>query len=320
MSYHDKVVLVTGGTGFIGSHFVDALRTAGATVRVPVHRRPPLVRHSDVEWVPADLTDPEECRRACDGIQYVVHAAGAVAAAAVTSANPMSAISTNLILTTNVLEAAWQTGVSRILIFGSSTGYPVTDHPVREEEMWSGPTFSGYFGYGWMRRYLERLSEFVSQKSELRIALARPTAVYGPRDNFHPVTSHVIPALVRRAVAKEAPFVVWGTGDEVRDFLHVSDLVRGCLLLLDRHATCDPVNIGYGTTVTISEVVQRILEAAEHSPEIIFDASKPSAIPRRMVCTQKAQELLGFHPSIRLEDGLRDTVRWYQEQGIPDQC
>jgi GDP-L-fucose synthase len=147
------------------------------------------------------------------------------------------------------------------------------------------------------------------------IALVRPTAVYGRWDEFDPRTSHVIPALIRRAVAKENPFEVWGTGDEVRDFLHVTDMVRGSLLLLANHAVCDPVNIGYGRTVRVREVVDIILRAAGHrGARVVFDASKPTAIPVRSVDTTKARQLLGFEPSVSLEDGLADTVRWYEQR------
>ena len=170
----------------------------------------------------------------------------------------MAAITTNLVFTSQMLQASWQEGVERFLVFGSSTGYPAANHPIKEEEMWTGPTYPAYFGYGWMRRYLERISEFVVSKSPMKVALCRPSAVYGRYDNFDPVTSHVIPALIRRAVQKENPFVVWGTGDEVRDFLHITDLVRGCLLLLEKHATCDPVNIGYGQAVTIRQIIETI--------------------------------------------------------------
>jgi GDP-L-fucose synthase len=311
--YSGKRVLVTGGAGFIGTHFVQALLESGARVRVPVHDRPMIVRDERVEVVPADLSRIEDCRRICRDAEIVVHAAGAVAAAAVTSSNPMAAITTNLVLTAQVLQAAWETGVQRILVFSSSTGYPATTHPVREEEMWGGPTHPSYFGYGWMRRYLERISEFAASKSRLNIALIRPTAVYGPYDNFDPVTSHVVPALIRRAVAREDPFEVWGTGEEVRDFLHVSDLVRGCLLALERHATCDPINIGYGKTITIKETVQIILRAAGHeTARVVFNSSKPTAIPVRMVDTSKAKRILGFEPSLTLEQGLADTVAWYR--------
>jgi GDP-L-fucose synthase len=310
-----KRILVTGGAGFVGTHFVEALLDAGAQIRVPIHHRPIIVRDQRVEQVGADLTQADDCLRVCNGIDYVVHAAGAVAAAGVTASNPMAAMSTNLVLTIRMLEASWTAGVQRFLVFGSSTGYPVTEHPVREDEMWSGPTHPSYFGYGWMRRYLERMSEFVASKSTMGIALVRPTAVYGRWDEFDPKTSHVIPALIRRAVAGENPFEVWGTGNEVRDFLHVTDLVRGSLLLLANHAVCDPVNIGYGRTVQIREVVDTILRAAGHtSARVVFDASKPTAIPVRTVDTSKARRLLGFEPRMTLDAGLTDTVQWYQER------
>jgi len=307
-------VLVTGGTGFVGTHFVEQLLEQGARVRVTVHQRPLIIKDDRIETVPADLTRLEDCLAAVKGVNYVVHAAGAVSAAGVTAGNPMSAITTNLILTARMLEAAWAGDVERFLLFSSSTGYPVTDYPVKEEEMWSGPTHPSYFGYGWMRRYLERIGEFVASRSSTKIALVRPTAVYGRWDNFDPATSHVIPALIRRAVEKEDPYIVWGTGAEVRDFLHITDLVRGSLLMLEKHATCDSVNIGYGKTVTIREIVNIILKAAGHErAKVEFDASKPTTIPFRMVDTSKASKILGFEPEISLEAGLEDTVKWYTE-------
>jgi GDP-L-fucose synthase len=310
--YQGKKVLVTGGTGFVGTHFVEELLRQGAQVRIPIHRRPAIINDPRIEAVQADLTQLEDCRQAMRGTQYVFHAAGAVAAAAVTAGNPMSAITQNLILTAQCLQGAWMEGVERFQVFSSSTGYPAADHPITEEEMWTGPTYPTYFGYGWMRRYLERISEFVVSKSSMKIALVRPSAVYGRWDNFDPVASHVIPALIRRAVQKETPYVVWGTGDEVRDFLHVTDLVRGCLVMLEKHATCDPVNLGYGKAVTIKQVIQIVLKAADHENAVVqFDTTKPSTIPFRMVDTSKATRLLGLEPRVSLEDGLTDTVRWY---------
>jgi GDP-L-fucose synthase len=203
--------------------------------------------------------------------------------------------------------------VERFLVFSSSTGYPEADHPIKEEKMWSGPTYSSYFGYGWMRRYIERLSEFVVSKSKMKIALVRPTANYGQWDDFGLTTSHVIPALIRRAVEKENPYVVWGNGKEVRDFLHVTDLVRGCLLMMEKYATCDPVNIGYGKSFTIEDAVRIILKTANHNnADVVFDTSKPSVIPFRMIDTSKAKRIIGFEPEVSLEDGLRDTVKWYK--------
>jgi len=315
MFYKEKVVLVTGGTGFVGTHIVQELLKHEAKVRVPIHNRPLVIKDEHIETIKADLTKQEDCLQAVKGADYIFHAAGAVAAAAVTASNPMEAIIANLVLTSRILQAAWTGNVERILIFSSSTGYPVADYPIKEEQMWSGPPHPTYFGYGWMRRYLEILGEYISSKSKVKVAIVRPTAVYGRWDNFDPKASHVIPALIRRAVEKENPYVVWGTGDEVRDFLHITDLARGCLLMLEKCADCDPVNIGYGKVVTIKEIVNMILKAAGHTDaEVIFDASKPTTIPFRMVDTSKAKKILEFEPAVSLEEGLKDTVEWYKER------
>lgn len=310
--WKDKRVLVTGGTGFVGSHLVDELLAKGASVVVPVHRRPPPVRKPGIEFVQADLSRYEDCLRVSGGVSAVCHAAGAVGAASVGKAGMMNAIVVNLTLTAQMLQAGWAAGVEKFLIYGSSTGYPAFERPVKEEDMWAGPTHPSYFGYGWMRRYLERISEYVASQTRMQVAIVRPTAVYGPRDNFDPASCHVIPALVRRAVEKQNPYIVWGSGNEVRDFLHVRDLARGSIMLLEQHATCDPVNIGYGKEVTIRDTVYAILKAAGHeNADVRFDSTKPTAIPYRAVDTTKAKRLLGFEPSLSLEDGLRDTVEWY---------
>jgi GDP-L-fucose synthase len=124
----------------------------------------------------------------------------------------------------------------------------------------------------------------------------------------------VIPALIRKASEKMTPYEVWGTGDEVRDFLHVSDMVEGGLLAMEKAATCDPINLGYGKAFTIKDVVRIILKETGHDQvEVKFDSSKPVTIPFRMVDTSKAKQLLNFEAKVSLEAGLKDTVRWFKE-------
>ena len=310
--FSGQAVLVTGGTGFVGSHFVEELLSRGARIRVPIHRRALRVRSDRIEQVAADLTRPEDCLAACANIDCVVHAAGVASAAAITAGNPMADITTNLVLTSRMLEAAWTAGVSRFLLLSSSTVYPAANWPVREDEAWSAPPHPSYAGYGWIKRGLERLAEFVASKSSMKIALVRPTAVYGRHDNFDPVTGHVVPALVRKAVERRNPYEVWGTGDEIRDFVHVTDVVRGSLLALEKRATCDPINLGSGRPVAIKDVVGMILKVLEHDTEVHFDSSKPTTIPVRMVDISKARLLLGYEPQVPLEEGLADTIRWFE--------
>jgi GDP-L-fucose synthase len=225
----------------------------------------------------------------------------------------MDGIRRNLILTANMLQAAWAEGVKKIVIFGSSTGYPAYHHPVKEEEMWLDEPPPAYLGYGWMRRYLEKLGEYVSRQSECTVVIIRPSAVYGPGDNFMENTSHAIPALIKRAIQRENPYVVWGSGDEVRDFIYVSDFARACLLALEKGTHFDPINIGAGKATTIRDIVGFILEAVGHNNvPVLFDRTKPSTIPFRMIDIEKARLLLEFEPRISLKQGIRDTVQWYR--------
>jgi GDP-L-fucose synthase len=305
-------VLVTGGSGFIGSHIVRALLDQNVFVRIPIHSRPITIKDSRIETVPADLTNPDDCLSVMDKIDYVFHAAGAVGAAGVGDYQLMEGITTNLTLTANTLQAAWAKGVKKVVIFGSSTGYPAYSHPVKEEEMWLDEPHPSYLGYGWMRRYFEKLGEYVSRQSQCIVVIIRPSAVYGPGDNFMENTSHVIPALIKRAVKGENPYIVWGNGDEVRDFIHVSDFSRACLLAMEKCTHFDPINIGVGKANTVREIVALILDAVGHKEvSVFFDSTKPVTIPFRMIDTEKAKRLLGFESKISLEKGIRDTVQWY---------
>lgn len=304
-----KKVLITGGAGFVGRNFVEALLNTAVKIRITLHNKPAPFSPDLVDIVHADLTVAKDCVDACTGIDYIIHAAGSVGNAGNIRSNLVAPIAENLIMLVRLLEAA-AVNCEKVLIFSSgTTGYPPYDRPVREEDMWTGPPAPVYFGYGWMRRYFELFGEYVSKVSRLQVMACRPTALYGRYDN----SGHVIPSLIRRALSGESPLVVWGTGQERRDFIHVSDMVRGCLLLLEKGSASDPVNIGYGKTAAISDVAKIILRAVGRpETDIVFDASKPTTIPTRAVDCSKAKETLGFIPEISLEAGLNDVTEWHK--------
>ena len=311
-SMADKRIVVTGATGFVGRHFMEALVEAGMNVVGVRHKRPVPKELENASWVEANLLNVEECESLLEEGDLILHAAGSVGSAAVGPLRIMSAIRENLFQACNMLEAAWKKKAEKLLLFSSSTGYPPSEKAMAEEDFWSEQVYDGYYGYGWMRRYMELISDFSHRCSDLKVAVCRPGAVYGRHDNFDPSSCHVLPALVGRAVSGETPFVVWGDGSEVRDFLHVEDLVRGSLKLLDYCDGFCPMNIVYGDSVTVKDAVEIILESAGRPKDSAeYDPEKPVAMPIRRIDGSMAERELGFKPKISFQQGLEDLVHWY---------
>ena len=312
MFYQDKKVLVAGGSGLIGSHTIEELLHRGAQVRATIHSKEPVIKDDRIEYIQCNLTQREDCARVVQDMDYVILCAANTSGAAVMAQNPIAHITANLLINSQILEAACLAGVSRLLFVSSTTVYPAVTYPVKEEEGFTGEPHPSYFAVGWMKRYIEKLAEFYYQRYGMKIALIRPTNIYGPYDKFDFETSHVLPALMRRAVEKQNPFEVWGDGSAVRDFMYVSDLVEALLLTLENYAECQPLNIGSGQPVTIKESVELILRVTGNPATAIYDASKPTTIPFRVVDLTKAETVLGFKAKVSLEEGLKKTIEWYR--------
>jgi GDP-L-fucose synthase len=163
-----------------------------------------------------------------------------------------------------------------------------------------------------MKRYIEQLARFYYVRHGLKIGIVRPTNIYGPYDKFDDDKSHVLPALIKRALNKENPYVVWGDGYAVRDFIYVEDVVDDLLDVLQRYCTCDPINIGSGLSITISDAVTVILEVCGHHVTPQYDITKPSAIPYRMLNTTKFEAIFGKKPRTEFWVGIEKTVQWYK--------
>lgn len=309
--FKDKKVVVTGGSGFIGSHFLNELVKREAIVKTHTYHSPLQVQSNNIEVVPnIDLTKLEDCIKLVEGADYVIHCGGKVAHPSTVPTDVQIGMA-QLTLIGNVLEACAKTKVKKFLDLNSSTGYPDIRKPLTEDEYWVDEPYKSYYGYGWMRRYREKLMEHVSKFSGLHIALARCTAIFGPYDNFDLKTCHVVPALIKRHLSGEDPFVVWGSPNVVRDFLYVKDVVNGALLILEKGESMRPYNLGYGGGITIGEIVDTILKVTEKNPEVIWDETKPTTIPFRAVSTERIQTELGFKPTYTFEEGMKETIDWY---------
>ena len=312
MNYKNKLILVTGGTGFVGTNFVEQLIKKGAKIRVPIHNREMSIEHDLIEKMyNVDLKDTDDCDRVMQGVDYVFHLAGAVGNPSTVNKG-LQIFTDNIILTANCLQAAWGAGVKKFLYCSSSTGYPDRRYAIKENEFWNDQPHPSYFGYGHMRRYIELLTEFTNNQSDMEIALVRATVTYGPHDNFDLKTCHVIPALIKKALDNMNPYEVWGTGDVVRDFLYIKDFVKGSIDVFEKGKSMDPFNIGYGSTVTIDDVVQAVLKATnKENLTVKYNTSKPTTIPFRMVNTEKSKKQLNFIPKYTLQEGINETVEWY---------
>jgi len=315
--FKGKKVVVTGGSGFIGSHFLNELVRRGAVVRTHKHKKDLQIDDTDgIEVLEnIDLTKLDDCIKLVDGAEYVIHCGGAVAHPSSVPTDVQISL-TQIQLIGNVLEACAKTGVKRFLDLNSSTGYPDIRRPLTEDEFWVDEPYKSYYGYGWMRRYREKLIEHVSKFSGLEIALARCTAIFGPYDNFDLKTCHVVPALIKRLLSGEDPFVVWGSPDVVRDFLYVKDVVNGALLILEKGESMRPYNLGYGGGISIGEIVDSILKATGKTPKVEWDSTKPTTIPFRAVSTDRIKTELGFEPKYTFDEGIKETIDWYIEKNV----
>ena len=310
--FKNKKVVVTGGSGFIGTHFINELLDRGAKVKTSIHKRPLKVSDERIEVVEnIDLEKLDDAIKLIDGADYVIHTSGYIGHPSGIATDFQIALN-QLTVITNELEASYKCGVKGFLDLNSSTGYPDRRYPITEDEYWDDEPYISYYGYGWMRRYREKLMEHTSHLSDMHIGLARGTAIFGPHDNFNLKTCHVIPALIKRVLGGENPLRVWGSPDVVRDFLYVKDVVKGALLVLEKGESMRPYNLGYGSTITIGQIVDTILKVTGKNPKVEWDNSKPTTIPFRACSTERIQKELGFKPKYTFEEGIRETIEWYK--------
>jgi GDP-L-fucose synthase len=317
-----KKVLVAGSAGFVGANLVRRLLDSGADIRATLHRKPAVIKDSRIEYVQCDLTEKKDCQAATRGVDYVFMCAANTSGAAVIEGNPLAHVTPNVVMNTLMLEAAYASGVDKFLWLSSNSVYPVTDYPVKEEEMMKGELFEKYFCVGWMKRFTEILCQMYAGKIKkpMKVVVLRPANIYGPYDDFAWETSHVIPALIRKAVERHDPLEVWGDGNDIKDLIYIDDFIDGLLLAMEKIQGFDPVNIGTGRPVSVKDALKAILESADYADaKVVFNSAKPTMIPVRLIDVSKARDLLGFEAKVRLAEGIKRTVDWYKKASIVKQ-
>ncbi len=301
-----KRFFVTGGGGFLGTAVLAALQARGvAAVVAPSSKQ-------------VDLLDAEAARRAVTEAEpdVVIHLAARVGGIGANRARPADLYLQNLLLGTNVIEAARAAGVAKTVLVGTICSYPKhTPVPFRESSLWQGYPEDTNAPYGVAK--LAQLTHLQANRAQYgqRGAYLMPTNLYGPGDKFHPEVSHVIPALIRKCVlAREtgAQHVeVWGTGTATREFLYVDDAAAGVVAATEHYDDAEPVNLGSDSEISVAQLVTLIAELTGFGGEIRWDTSQPDGQPRRAVDPSRARELFGFEARTPLRAGLARTVEWY---------
>jgi len=308
-------VLVAGGAGFVGTNLIKRLLSLGANVTSTLHEKPPDVENKDVSYVHCDLRESEDCKKVCKGIDYVFMCAANTSGAKVMATTPLVHLTPNILMNMNMLEAAYESSVGKFLFMSSNTVYPLTDYPVNEDDV-TNEFYKSYHIVAWMKRFTEIVCDMYASriKNPMKTIVVRPGNLYGPYDKFDWEKSKVIPALIRRAVEKHDPFVVWGDGMDLKDFLYIDDYIDGMLLAMEKLGEFQPINIAFGEAVTIRDVLKEILIVADYQDAPLeYDSSKPIMIPKRMIDISLANDLLSWAPKVSLKEGIQRTVDWYKE-------
>jgi GDP-L-fucose synthase len=306
-SIAERRLLVTGGNGFLGREVCRALETfRPAAIVAP--------RSSE-----CDLREQGAVRRLLRDARpdVVVHLAAVVGGIGANRANPGRYFYENAIMGIQLMEEARLAKVEKFVVLGTICSYPKhTPVPFRESELWNGYPEETNAPYGLAKKMLIVQAQAYREQYGMNAISLLPVNLYGPRDNFDPASSHVIPALIRKAVeAREArqPFIeVWGSGTASREFLFVRDAALAIAAATDRYDKPDPVNIGAGREITIRDLTDLICRACRFEGQVRWDSTKPDGQPRRCLDTSRAEAEFGFRATTTLEDGMRETVAWYE--------
>jgi GDP-L-fucose synthase len=310
LELNNKRILVTGGSGFLGRQVIDQLSKAGADrdkITVPRSRD-------------CDLRVLENCQRAVDQQDIVIHLAAHVGGIGLNREKPAELFYDNLMMGTHLIHASYQAGVEKFVCVGTICAYPkFTPVPFKEDDLWNGYPEETNAPYGIAKKALLVQLQAYRQQYSFNGVYLLPVNLYGPEDNFDPRSSHVIPALIRKVheaqIKGDKKLPVWGDGSPTREFLYSEDAARGIVMGTQSYNDPEPVNLGTGYEISIRDLINLICELMEFEGEIVWETDKPNGQPRRCLDTERAKKGFGFTAQVDFKQGLKNTIEWWRQHG-----
>jgi GDP-L-fucose synthase len=312
--WQGKRVIVTGGAGFLGSFVIEKLKQRGATdIIVPRIEKYDLTDRDAVRRLYADtLGDGFDAQNI-----IVIHLAAHVGGIGANREHPAEFFYDNLMMGVELMHQAWQRGVGKFVAIGTVCAYPkFTPVPFKEDDLWIGYPEETNAPYGLAKKMLLVQAQAYRQQYGFNAIYLLPVNLYGPRDNFDLQSSHVIPALIRKALEAQEQgqkeFTAWGDGSPTREFLYVEDAAEGILTATEKYNDSDPVNLGSGYEISIKDLTEMVMRMTGFEGKLIWDTSKPNGQPRRGLDVNRAYERFGWRTQVSFEEGLRRTIEWFK--------
>lgn len=306
--FRDRRIVVTGGAGFLGSYIIHDLKERGCKdILIPKTEDYDLVKMEDVNRMYDDMKP-----------DIVIHLAAVVGGIGANREHPGKFFYENLMMGIQLIDQGRLRSIEKFVAIGTICSYPnLTPVPFKEDKLWDGYPEVTNAPYGLAKKMLLVQSQAYRQEYGFNSIFLLPVNLYGPRDNFDPSSSHVIPAIIKKcndAMNSGADHIdCWGTGSASREFIYASDAAEGILLATEHYNGAEAVNIGAGFEITIKDLVELIVKLTGFGGEIRWDPSQPDGQPRRCLDTSRAKKEFGFEAGTDFEEGLKATIQWYRE-------
>lgn len=312
-----KTILICGATGFIGQNLLDYYHSKKEfKIKATYFKTPPFKQYEGVEWIYADLRNAENVRTALDGVDIVLQFAATTSGAKDIVTKPYIHVTDNAVMNSLILRECFEQEIEHLVFPSCTVMYQPSPIALKETD-WNGgdEIFKTYFGVGNTKVYVEKMCEFFSRLGKTKHTVIRHSNIYGPYDKYDLDHSHMFGATVTKVMTStDGKISVWGTGEEARDLLYVSDLVEFVDLAIHNQKNAyELFNVGIGVAVKVKDVVNKVIEHSGKSLSVVHDLSKPTIPTSLFLDCTRAREVLGWKPKTDIDTGIQKTIEWYKE-------